>query len=292
MITTLKQIESAILVKAILPRGQSEKHVFCAGKIPVALFNIRPLFQYNIIHISLLSRIAKLTSSGIACAVILFDNTTRFANLDEEIATKIEANNAMDLFYKACQNYGINQSLLEIIPESVVWEMTEFKHNFLENMLKLVHISANFGLNHAEPGTLCRVKNISYYFDVLLGIVYEAIIKPDFIMTAGEEVNTIWSDVRARKNLSQVFGHEYLPPIILRMADLHQFNSKKLINTSDRNDPFSEHIDNGNLERMLTSLSDHYKKSILNLNSIFPVTGNNDPIEIVKVIRKKIYGQP
>ena len=279
------QVLSGSLATAVL-----NTLIFGKGTDPVALFNVRPLFHYNIIQISLIQRMVKLTKSGIKCSIILYDKTTLHGEISDEIATENEVNNAMDLFFDTIIKCGVKPYQLEVIPESIIWKFSGFKENFLPMMLQLVHSSANIDLNNSVPQFL-RATNISYYFDVLLGLLYEALLKPDFVLTAGEEIKTIWSSVRARKNLSSVFGSGYLSPVMLRMPDLYKYdNHTVLINTMSRDDPYCSLINDHELNDMLNKMNENYKKRVIEINSINPITHSNDPKEIIYRTREKIYG--
>lgn len=290
MINSIEQVEEALKVQAIIPKGQVENHIFGRSTQPVALFNIRPLFYYNIIQISLIQRMVKLTNSGIKCTIILFDNTTLYGEISDEIATIHEVNKAMDLFFDTILKFGVNPNHLEVIPESIIWKFSVFKEKFLPMMLQLVHSNANIDLinNHTQ---FERATSISYYFDVLLGLLYEALLKPDFVFTAGEEVKTIWNSVRGRKNLSSVFGSGYLSPVMLIMPDLHKYNDDTiLINTTESEDPYCSIVNNNKLVSILNNLNENYKNSVIEINNINPIVNSNDPKEIINKTREKLYG--
>lgn len=281
----INSLAKSIGAQAIIPNGQRDELIFSGKKILV-LFNIRPLLTYNIIHVALFCAIKRLIDLNYNCTVLLYDMTVLWGEMSDSIASDNDANRAIDNFYERLTSF-CGKGKVEIITESILWKIKNFENDYLQKMLKLVHHCANIDISDKSYSA-----NTGYFFDVMLSIIYESIVRPDFVITARSEMQTIWKDVRARQNLSKVFGKGYLPPVALCIQDLKKYNKDELITSMDSDDPFVQDINDDRLRKMVGEINSYYKKSVEDLYKIYNGGEDHDKDlnEIIIIFREHLYG--
>jgi len=283
MLLNLEALSADLNVTSHCPLGRSEAHLTNKNGRPVALVNLRPFFNINIIHFSLFARIKKLQERGVNVVLVLYDNAVIFGELSEEIQTEADSVDAMDYIYDAIQRFGVDTNALEVIPESVIWKCTNYNSNILGNLIKLTYSVDG----HKHLDELSERRELSYYLDVMLGITYEGLLKPDFVFFSGKEVEAL-KQVRARTTLSNLYGNNFIPPIILNIPDISKYNSGELISTKDTDDLFSKAYQIDDLTTCLQSCSEQYIKTI-NILSDLENLDSKKPEMTIGSIRRRMY---
>lgn len=278
----LENLKKELRLKDIVvPDGQSAQNIYSKSQNPIVQFHIRPYFHLNTVHFAILQLIKKLVNLGYRCTIVLFDYSTIHAKLNSNIISDNDAVNSMDFFYESLIQFGITKKeMVEIIPESVLWKTSSLKFNYYEKIIKLSRIADK----------VKGIDMIDYYFnhlDTLTCLVYEGVLKPDFVLTGGKELESIWPDVRKRENLGDIFGNDFISPIMLIPLQFAKHNDVNIkLSTSDENDPFSSSF-NFN-QNIVTSFTEEYKTLIHNLSRINENI-NLDTYEIIHKFRTIMY---
>lgn len=285
MIKRYQDLQTLLQATLEIPVGQETgKAIFKEGKEPVIQFNIKPFFHLNTIHFALLQIISRCLEEKFRCSIVLCDKWTVYSGISNEVKTQTDAMEAMDYFFEILNKYNLNLNKIEVIPESVLWNMRAFRESFLEDIINLSYIAEK---NHQLPNMDYR--SPVYYFNVLLGLLYEGILKPDFILTSGREVKTIWKDVRSRNNLEKVFGKDYVAPVMVVPDTIFKYNSTSILGTQDTDDPFCESFD----ETLIvdSNFSQDYIGIVNKLNSIKPITISAKASDVIKEFRRIVYSK-
>lgn len=283
MLFDINKLATELYVSPYHPPGRSEVHLTRKKGVVTALVNLRPFFNLNIVHYSLFSRIKKLQEKGIKVIFLLYDNTVLLGKLSEEIQTESDVVSAMDYIYDAAIRFGIDTGAIEVIPESIIWKCSNYNSSILGDLVRLAYSIGEQGGASENTDT----NPINYYLDIMLGITYEGLLKPDFVFFSGKEVET-WRQVRSRTSLSNIYGSDYLPPIILNIPDIVMRNSPQLISTKETDDLFAKQYSSSDLGGTLQSCSDQYLESVGILSKIEGLDESRLDL-VIETIRGRMY---
>ncbi len=282
MNSDIRELVKRLNVSIEIPDGQSLesikiRHVNTDSHGTI-LFNIKPVFHLNIIHFTLLGYIKIFTDAKFNCTIVLQDLITINGDFLDEINTQNEAFAAMDLFFDRARKFSIDTDRLEIIPESgLVRLYNRGKRRFFYDLIKASALAdKHFG----------DVKINSFdHIDSLCCILYESFLKPDFVITGGSELNTIWKDVRKRQNLRSLNGDEYVSPVMLVVPNMYRYDKKELISTLDKNDPFSEDFTHADTLKVTRDYLDH----IILMNKHLKLVVSDKIEDIIDAFKSIIY---
>ena len=282
---SLDEIATALNATCFVPEGVNSKQVLSADR-PLFLINIRPFMVLNAVHWALFQRIAMLQERGCRVSIIMYDASVLNATWDSETMTAADVETAMDWQARAILGYdGVDKSQTEFVTETILWQMD----CVARRMPSLLYSTIN-GIIDASPlrGRPTSKRSLGYYFDVLLGIIYESVIKPEFVLFAGREAEHM-RDTRARASLSASFGRDHRPPVILRLADIPRCTSDEALGTDARDDPFCDSCSDSEAAAAIQHASAEYVNQILAANAIYrPVSG--DAAAVVQAFRRRYHG--
>ena len=281
----ISNLSRQLQVEVLIPDGRSPQNVSQPGQPPNALINWRPYFMFNTVHYSLFQRIGRLTELGFNVTVLLYDMTVLHGGLSSEIANDEDVIRSMDHVFMSLRRYGIEMEKVEVLSESVLWRSEGFMEGFPKDIMRLFYLCADdvFISNKIKN----NVKLPSHIFDVLLGMLYEKILQPDFVFYAGEEA-AIWKQARNRRTLITVFNDNHMPPVILRLESLCNIDGLGL-HTLKQRDPFSDRLSLAEAIDVMHHADQSYLQNINNLNNIYrPVNGL--PVDILYNFRNHVYG--
>jgi hypothetical protein len=275
----IKDIAHKLNIQILVPEGQSLERINAITDSGTILFNLKPLFHLNIIHFALFSYLKILTENNFKCTIVLQDLMTANGDFLDEINTQDEANVAMDMLYKRLKKFSINLNNIEIIPESGLLRLyNRGERRFFYDLIKLSS-KADKVLNNSAV-----LKSFDH-IDSMCAFLYESFLKPDFVVTGGDELNTIWYQMRKRGNLSSLFGDSYNSPVMLVLPNIYKHDKKELISTLDKNDPFCENFHFS--KEMITETE--YINKIQLLNREIKLLVSNEPQEIINQFKSIVY---
>ena len=100
----IKSIASSLNINIVIPEGNSlertEGITKGRGDNGTILFNIKPLFHFNIVHYALFNYLKVFTTNNFKCTIILQDLITINGDFIDEINTEKEAIEAMNILYE------------------------------------------------------------------------------------------------------------------------------------------------------------------------------------------------
>jgi len=281
---TLESIEALLAVKCILPSGISPVALLSKQE-PGVLINLRPYPVLNAAHYSLLQRIAILTRNGFKVTICFYDHTALYSGLSNELRHESDCNAAMDWLAKVITSYdGVVPERVEFLMESILWRERTLSESMPGPLIALMHRGSK-----AIPSQTAELvgKPLDYFFDVLLGILYEFVIKPEYVFFAGIEAEC-WKDVRNRALLSNVYGQDHVPTAILRLPDIPHHCSAGPLGTSAEDDPFCTRLSLQQAKTMLASASPEYITSILALDALHKPIGQ-DASRVLESFHRKYH---
>jgi len=268
---SLDEVAASLNATHFVPKGVNVARVLGVDR-PLFLINIRPFMVLNAVHWALFQRIAMLQEQGCRVSVIMYDASVLNATWDQDLMTAADVEAAMDWLVRATLAYdGIDTKQIEFIPETLLWQMD----CVARRMPSLLYSTINSVVDSSPlRGRPTSKRSLGYYFDVILGIIYESVIKPEFVFFAGCEAEHM-RDTRARASLSASFGPDHRPPIILRLADIPHHASDEALSTDTRDDPFCNSYPDAETTTAMEQASFKYIKQVLAANSIYrPVSGD------------------
>lgn len=282
---TIVDVSKRFKIEIVIPQGQSLERTSTLlkdkGHNGTILFNLKPLFHMNVVHFAIFSYLKVFAENKYKCTIILQDLITASGDFLEEINTQSEANQAMDLIFHRLKKFGINLDYIEIIPESSLLRLyNRSQRKFFYDLIKLSSIADNF-----NPSPTIPVKSFEH-IDSLCCFLYETFLQPNYIITGGNEINTVWHNLRKRGNLNKMLGSDYNSPIMLVVPNIYKYSCKELISTLDKNDPFYENF--SQLTESTTFINEYIEK-IKILNAEIKLTGDDNPINIINCFRQKMY---
>lgn len=279
----IKSVTESLNIKIVIPEGNSLERVngITASREDngTILFNIKPLFHFNIVHYALLNYLKVFTENNFKCTIILQDLITTNGDFLDEINTQKEAIDAMNLLFERIKKYKINLENIEIIPESGLLRLyNRGKRKFFFDLIKLSSISDKENISSITT-------NSFEHIDSLCCFLYETFIIPEFVITGGNELNTVWHKLRKRGSLDKLMGNEYSSPIMLVVPDIYKHNNEELISTLDKDDPFYEHYNTSKIN--ITNLK--YAELITSLNKKVKLLVSENPNEIIAEFKSIVY---
>lgn len=285
--TDITDLSKELRVEVFVPEGRSHCNVIQPNQPLTALINLRPYFTFNTIHYSLFQRIGRMAELGFNVTVLFYDRTVLYGELSPEIATENDIARSMDHVFMALRRYGINMNNIEILSESVLWRSDGFAESFPRDIMRLTYLCADDVVFNSfqKHGT----KLPSHIFDVILGMLYEKILQPDFVFFAGEEAD-VWRQARNRKTLMSVFSNDLMPPVILKLDNLCNIDGTGTLSSKEGQDPFSDKMSFDQACNAIRQAAPVYLSNIEDLNLIYrPIKGL--PIDVVINYRKRMYGE-
>ena len=261
-LNTIEAIEKLLDVDCILPEG-TPRVALLGKKNPDVLVNLRPYTTLNAVHYLLLQRIAALTSNGFNVTLLFYDQTVLQGADYPDVKSQKDANAAMDWLARVFRSYdGVRAERLEFLSESLLWQMQGLRASMPGPLHALVsHASRVIPLNSADLAS----KTLEYYYDTLMGLLYEHVLNPDYVFFAGVEAK-YWRDVKSRVRLSNALGQDRCPTAILRLSDIPKYGGKDPLQTNDRKDPFCTDLRDSECEQLLTEASEEYANYIVRAN--------------------------
>ncbi|MCE5340151.1 MAG: hypothetical protein LLF92_03375 [Planctomycetaceae bacterium] len=285
-IRQIKDLDKLLYGTTLIPNGINDVQVLNKIKKPLVLVNLRPHQCLNVIHYSLLQRICVLHKYGFYVTIVFYDRTIICGQLSRSIKNESDAKNAMDWLYDAFMKYdGIKQDCIEFIPESVLWKISAI-HKVSLPFFCAMSNQAQLNIKSENGQSLIA---LSQFVDCLFGILYESILKPQFVFFGGGE-KEIWRQARDRMTLCQALGIEsynHIPPVLITFPTISHFACGQTLGTDCEDDPFSYRFDISKLNE--NSLSKQYREQVSELASL--TTGvKEEPLTIIRKFRGKYYG--
>lgn len=285
------ELRNKLKVDVTLPEGALATDQSNSNK--VVQFYVRPYFHLNTIHFSLFQRIKLLLKEGFKCSILLQDRLILHGSYSET-QTEEHVNNAMDTFYKRLFNWiGIeNHNYIEIIPESILWKIKNFKNTFYEKMIKLSYLAEEIEKEYEEKSSVIapflKINSPVDYLGLLSNIIYEGFLKPEYVHTGGKEKDTILKDIRTRvfkKNLLKDSNYRSPTLLIPPKIHIHSAINPTSIQSSQAEDPFSRNY-SGEIKD--ENFNDNYKKTV---QSLYSITSDSSKTasEIINEFRSKVY---
>jgi len=280
---TLNQRLGVAIDDIFLPEGLNPAQIFEKAH-PVVLINLRPHQCLNVVHYSLFQRIAVLHELDYRVTVVFYDKTLVLGGLSTSITDAASAAKAMDWQYEAFQKYpGIKTDRIEFIPESVLWSTPVIKCGFAETFLAIAHETSR--LLGKTYKVMLKNRNLSYFFDVLMGIVYETILCPQFVFFAGREAAE-WVHVRSRATLSKYLRSNKHPPAIIRLPDLVHWAGGKVVGTDEHDELFCWNVEQFRANR--AKVSEKYISQVTEIGNLTDRNANFD--DIITTFRLRYEG--
>jgi hypothetical protein len=252
--------------------------------------NVKPCLHLNAIHFALFQILSVCIDKGYKCSIVLADKSIVSQDA-AALRTEKEIRNAMDFFYKNLLKFKLDPNKIEVIPQSVLWQFAGFRENSLEQIYKISYLLNNKKDEYLKNARLQNsFPNLERYINVLFSIIYESLLKPDFIVTVEEEMTPLWQSLRERETSQKIFGIDYIPPVMIVLETIRRYNNATTLKTNVKeDDPFCDCMSKANLQTI--TLRQHYENSIMSYYNINPFTNANTALEVIKAFRKRVYDE-
>jgi len=232
------------------------KQIIVEKNPPVIMINLRPSFDFNILHAIYLLKVKQCIDLGFNCVMIIYDKTIEKRNLvpSQEIQLFNEVIMRNINWFKRA---GITEENTEIFTESDLWSIIEFRE-FAEVVTSFAHI---FKIN-PEAYSVEGNGIVSKVMSNLCEIYYEYFLKSDVILIGESDANEIWRTLRTSGG-KIIDG--YVSPLVLYYPMLNGIDGNKLsiissknsISTSDTKNDIESKI-KGSPEAFLEVLIDYF----------------------------------